>query len=55
MIPTMYGEMVDFGESNKMIKINAKKDKSDMYNVFSSNISFFIPRIKNEILLLNPL
>ena len=34
-----YGEMVDFGESDKMIKIRGKKDKSDTYNRFSSNIS----------------
>ena len=34
--------MVDFGESDKMIKINGKVDKSNSYNGFSSNISFFI-------------
>ena len=34
--------MVDFGETDKMIKINGKMDKSDTYNGFSSNISFFI-------------
>ena len=37
-----YGEMVDFGESDKMIKIRGKADKSNTYNGFSSNISFFI-------------
>ena len=43
-------EIVDFSESDKMIKISRKVDKS------SSNILFFIQgRIKNEILLLNPL
>ena len=36
------GEMVDFGEFDKMIKISRKMDKSDSYNRFSSNISFFI-------------
>ena len=35
--------MVDFGESDKMIKISRKVDKSNIYNGFSSNISFFIP------------
>ena len=34
--------MVDFGESNKMMKISGKLDKSDSYNGFSYNISFFI-------------
>ena len=37
----MCGEMVDFGESDKMIKISEKMDKS---NSFSGNISFFINR-----------
>ena len=35
-------EMVDFGESDKMIKINGKVDQPNTYNGFSSNISFFI-------------
>ena len=34
--------MVDFSESDKMIKISVKVDKSNTYNWFSSNISFFI-------------
>ena len=52
--------MVDFGEFNEMIKISGKIDKSDTYNRFRRNISFFIQDlvwinylIKNEILLLN--
>ena len=35
-------EMIDFGESDKMIKISRKVDKSNTYNGFSRNISFFI-------------
>ena len=38
----IYGEMVGFGESDKMIKISEKADKSNSYNGFTSNISFFI-------------
>ena len=34
--------MVDFGKSDKMIKISGKEDKSNTYHVFISNISFFI-------------
>ena len=34
--------MVDFGESDKMIKISRKVDKSNTYNGFSGNISYFI-------------
>ena len=34
--------MVDFGESDTMMNINGKVDKSDTYNEFSSDISFFI-------------
>ena len=37
-------EMVDLGESDKIIKINGKMGESNTYNGFSSNISFFIPR-----------
>ena len=37
-------EMVDFGESDKMIKISGKVDKSNTFNGFSGNISFFINR-----------
>ena len=36
--------MVDFGESDKMIKICGKVDKSNSYNRFHGNISFFINR-----------
>ena len=47
-----------------MIKISGKEDKSNAYNGFSGNISFFNDRktssdsirlIKNKILLLDPL
>ena len=38
----IYRESVDFGESDKIVKISGKVDKSNTYNVFSSNISFFI-------------
>ena len=41
----IYGEMVDFAESDKMIKKSRKVEKSDTYNGFSCNISFFIHRI----------
>ena len=34
--------MVNFGESDKMRKISGKVDKSNTYNGFSGNISFFI-------------
>ena len=34
--------MAGFGESDSIIKINGKVDKSTTYNGFSSNISFFI-------------
>ena len=36
--------MVDFGKSDKMIKISGKVDKPDTYNWLSSGISFFIQR-----------
>ena len=38
----IYGEMVDFGESDKMVKISGKVDKLNVYNGFSSNILLFI-------------
>ena len=34
--------MLDFGESDKMIKISGKIDKSNTGDGFNSNISFFI-------------
>ena len=34
--------MVDIGESYKMIRISGKVNKSNTYNRFCSNISFFI-------------
>ena len=34
--------MVDFGKSDKMIKISWKVDKSNSYEGFNYNISFFI-------------
>ena len=37
--------MIDFGESNMMIKISGKIDKSDNYKEFS--ISFSIQRISS--------
>ena len=43
--------MVDFGKSDKMIKINGKGDKTNIYNGFSSNISFFINRILKKFFL----
>ena len=36
--------MVDFGESDKMIKISWKVDKSNTFNGFSGDSSFFIHR-----------
>ena len=36
------GEIVDFGKSNKMMKMSGKVKKSNTYNWFCSNISFFI-------------
>ena len=40
------GEMVNCSESDKMMKISGKVDKSDTYKGFnSSDISFFIQRI----------
>ena len=42
MIP-LCEEMIDFGKSDEMIKINGKVDKSKTYNRFNRNISFFIP------------
>ena len=39
----IYSEMVDCDdESDKMMKISGKMDKSYTYKGFSSNISFFI-------------
>ena len=35
-------EMIDDGTSEKMTKIRRKVDKSNTYNGFRSNISFFI-------------
>ena len=40
--------MVDCGLSDKMIKINGKIDKSDIYKGFSNDISFFIQRISSD-------
>ena len=34
--------MVDFGESDKMLKICGKVNESNTYNVFSGNVSFFV-------------
>ena len=35
-------EMIDFGKSDKMIKISGKVDKPNTYNRFSNDILFFI-------------
>ena len=40
--------MVDFSESDKMIKISGKVDKSNTYNGFSGNISFLIHRTSSD-------
>ena len=40
--------MVDFGESDKVIKIKGKVVKSNTYSGFSRNISFFINRTLSE-------
>ena len=37
-----YGEMVDVPKSYMMIKIIGNVDKSNIYNGFSGDISFFI-------------
>ena len=34
--------MVEFGKSDKIIKINGKADKANTYNGFGSDCSFFI-------------
>ena len=36
--------MVDFGKSDKMIKISRKGDKPNTYDKFHRDILFFIPR-----------
>ena len=54
----IYGEMGDFSEPDKMIKISGKGDKSNTYNGLSGNILFFdvvLLLIKDKILPLNPL
>ena len=49
------------GESDKLIKISGKVEKSNTYNGFTGDISFFIQFaevlqwMKNEILPVNPL
>ena len=43
--------MVDFGESDKMIRISGKVEESNTYNGFSGNIEVLL--IKNKILPLN--
>ena len=42
--------MVDFSESDKMMKISGKVVKSNTYNGFSSNVSFFFFFFKEELL-----
>ena len=41
-------ELVEFGKSDKMIKIIGKVDKSETYNRFSGDISFFILRTSSD-------
>ena len=36
--------MIDFGKSDKIIRVSGKVDKSNIYNKFSGYISFFINR-----------
>ena len=36
--------MVDFGESDQMIKVSGKMEKSDTYKKFSRDISSFISK-----------
>ena len=50
----MCGEMVNFCESDQMIKISGKVDKSNTYNGFSGYSDEVLLLIKNEILSLNP-
>ena len=38
--------MVDFGKSDKMINVSGKVDKSNTYNGFISDISFFDSSLK---------
>ena len=38
--------MVDFGKSDKLIKISGKMHKSDLYKELSSNISFAFKILK---------
>ena len=40
--------MVDFEESVKMIKMSEKMDKSNTYNEFTGNISFFIHKTYSD-------
>ena len=42
-------KMVECSESNKMMKMSKKLDKSDTYKGFSSNISFFIQEFHQTI------
>ena len=41
-------KMVNFGESDKMIKISRKVDKPNTYNRFNGNISFFIHKTSSD-------
>ena len=40
--------MVDYGESDKMIKISGKVNKSNIYSRFTGYILFFIHRISSD-------
>ena len=45
----IYGEMVHFGESDKMIKISGKMDKSDPYKEFIQVLlGFYEQTIRNS-------
>ena len=48
MLFSNIGKIVDFSEYDKMIKISGKVDKSNTYNEFSDNISFFINRALSD-------
>ena len=44
----MYGKIVDFGESDMMIKISRKVEKSNTCNRFTGNSLFFIHRTSSD-------
>ena len=46
MMMMIYGEMVNFGKSNKMRKIRGKVDKPSTENGISNDIHLFISNIR---------